>query len=571
MDDALQSMIARSSAWADAAQRAGWLAADDFARVSAVERDTPAQLFQNARPLVVAFFGGSGVGKSSLLNRLAGAAIARVGVERPTSREMTLYLHESVQLARLPSDMPMERVRLATHKLPRRRDVAWIDAPDIDSTQEDNRALALRWLPFVDLVIYVVSPERYRDDVGWRVLSRRRAKHAWAFVMNHWDAGDAAQIEDLRGMLRSAGFEQPLLLTTCCVAGATTEDGFARLEDTIDALLADHAVVELERLGIAARLEELRAALTAAAQRLGPDAAWQTLPQRWGATWERAAAALIEGVEFTARLSANQFAARDSAAPLSALSRLMTKSSPEAPPPAPEKPSILIAPLWDDWAQSRLSEALDECEVEARRAALPVVPLRAALEAVAAGAATIVNHATDSRLRSALARPGSALQRAARRCAGFLMTALPGLALLWVAHNVVLGYYRASVGAAAFLGGDFAVNSALLVLVAWATPFVIDRALRPSLERSALRGMRDGFAEGLDELDSAMEQALLAARAEALGQRQAATALIGALDRTLRESDTPERSRALTPLIAAASSANEPRDAAAHSLAQPQE
>ena len=41
----------------------------------------PSDLFSNAeRPLVVGLFGGTGVGKSSLLNRLADAEIARTGV-----------------------------------------------------------------------------------------------------------------------------------------------------------------------------------------------------------------------------------------------------------------------------------------------------------------------------------------------------------------------------------------------------------------------------------------------------------------------------------------------------------
>lgn len=550
MDDVLLSLFGRSAAWADAAQRAGWLSDADIEPLNSVERQSPAALFENARPLVVAFFGGTGVGKSSLLNRLAGQSIARVGVERPTSREMTLYLHESVKLSDLPVDTPVDRVHIARHALPRRRDVAWIDAPDIDSLREDNRALVLRWLPFVDLVVYVVSPERYRDDAGWRVLQQRREKHGWMFVINHWDAGDAEQIEDMRGILREAGFEQPLLLRTCCRAGDShlpVDDEFNALENAIDELANDHAVVELERLGLAARLSELRVALAGAAARIGDDDAWQALPSRWGQTWEKTVESLVEGVEFSARLAAAQFASREGALSLQALTQLVT--APKTAPSNNEAPKPPTAPLWDDWAQSRLEEALDECEVDARRAGLPAPPLRAALDAVAAGAVTVVNHATETRLRLALSRPGSAMQRLARRVTGFLTTALPGLALLWVAYNVVMGYYRASIGAAPFLGGDFAVNSGLLVLVAWATPFVIDRALRPSLERSALRGMHEGFDDGLDELGAALEQSLLATRAEAQSIRQSAAALIGDLDRAVRERETPP-TESLTRLIA---------------------
>ena len=211
-------VLRRARAWFARAHSAGWLDEDDLARLAAVEQDAPEDLFVagQARPLVVACFGGTGVGKSSLLNRLAGETIARTGVERPTSFEATVYVHESIALADLPAHLPMEAERIKRHRSAAHRNVLWIDAPDIDSTAEANRRAALAWLPHVDLVCYVVSPERYRDDVGWRVLRQRGHQHGWIFVLNRWDEGDPRQAEDFARMLREAGFDAPLLLRTCC-------------------------------------------------------------------------------------------------------------------------------------------------------------------------------------------------------------------------------------------------------------------------------------------------------------------------------------------------------------------
>src|SRR5512137_2909472 len=93
-DDLLRS--ARD--WAQRAVDQHWLQPSDLRELTALESRSPGALFEpgSHRPLVAAFFGGTGVGKSSLLNRLAGQPVARTGVERPTSREVSVYLHDSI-------------------------------------------------------------------------------------------------------------------------------------------------------------------------------------------------------------------------------------------------------------------------------------------------------------------------------------------------------------------------------------------------------------------------------------------------------------------------------------------
>src|ERR1700682_4228604 len=66
------------------------------------------------RPLlVVLLMGGTGVGKSSLLNALAGGAIARASFTRPTTRAPVVYYHESVKPDRL--DPALRHCRLVPH------------------------------------------------------------------------------------------------------------------------------------------------------------------------------------------------------------------------------------------------------------------------------------------------------------------------------------------------------------------------------------------------------------------------------------------------------------------------
>ena len=59
--------------------------------------------------------GGTGVGKSSLLNRLAGRQLPEAGIERPTSREVTLFHHQCLPYNILPEQLPLAKINISQH------------------------------------------------------------------------------------------------------------------------------------------------------------------------------------------------------------------------------------------------------------------------------------------------------------------------------------------------------------------------------------------------------------------------------------------------------------------------
>jgi hypothetical protein len=106
-----------------------------------------------------------------------------------------------------------------------------------------------------------------------------------------------------------------------------------------------------------------------------------------------------------------------------------------------------------------------------------------------------------------------------------LTSALPLAALAWVAYQVVVTYWRAARGSGTFLGTPFAIHSGLLLLVAWAVPFLLDRMLRPSLERVVAQALRQGFAAGLEGVRAELHGALREAAEDARRNRAEAETL----------------------------------------------
>jgi hypothetical protein len=495
MDYDYSDLVAKTKHWAEQAGASGWIKADGALQLTHVDSGTPNALFNHgqSRPLIVAFMGGTGVGKSSLLNRLAGTAIARTGVERPTSREVTLYHHQSVAIRHLPEKLPIASLKIAQHQDDSKKNIIWIDMPDFDSTEQGNKHLVLQWLPHIDVLIYVVSPERYKDDKAWRLLLAEGGKHAWLFALNQWDRGRLEQYEDFKRQLGKAGFADPIIFKTVC-ADDLQADEFHKLADTITSLAGDHIVKQLEQRGLQVRKAELKQNLEQCRRLLGDESLLQQAPAVWYEQWQRTARMLQQGLDWPLQLLANQYA--EQAGGLS------------ANPAAGKYPASLTASLWDAWAEARLDDALDEFIGYADYLGLPVSPVKNQLLAVREKAPKIIRTQTELAAREALAHPGNALQRALLTGVRIAELILPLAAISWVAYQVFTGYYHSNQVNADYLGVDFAIHSSLLIVISWLAPWFILKKIKPSLRASALRGLNKGLLTGLSMIDAEVAIAL---------------------------------------------------------------
>lgn len=521
-------LLYKTQQWMEEAVAHGWLSGSEANALQALTDYESHQVFEGeeSKPLVVAFFGGTGVGKSSLLNRLAGEDIARTGVERPTSREVTLYIHDSVQLGNLPKEFPVEQIRIARHHDPQWKDVAWVDMPDIDSVEQNNRHIVEQWLPHIDLLIYVVSPERYRDERGWRFLQSQGARHGWVFVMNQWDRGDPSQIDDLRQLLANSGFADPVLFRTICKQPVANDvnDDFDQLVSSIKALANRHTLAHLEARNLQARQQELKNTIQNALTRMGYQASAKELIKRWERSWEDASEVLEQGLQWPAKYVAQTFVGRYKGLPMLASLPHQADGNDEVSEPQ-------VPTLWDAWAQTRFEDVVDKIALEADQIGFPIEPYRNALIPVSKSARKSILSQAQQSLRQALVKPGNLFQHILLPVFKALSVILPLAAASWIGYRVVDLYYRNGTGDLPYLGIDFAVHSGLLLLLSWLLPWFVLRNLKPSLEKTAIRGIESGVELGLDQLGLQVEEAIEKTAESQAGYIKTARQLLELCDR----------------------------------------
>jgi hypothetical protein len=160
-------------------------------------------------PLVVATFGGTGTGKSSLVNALVGEECSESGRQRPTTRRPIVIAHPRTELEAL--GLPLESIEVIRRDSELLRDIVLIDCPDPDTTEGEtsgsNLAILRGLLPYCDVLIYTSTQQKYRSARVLEELGQGANGCRLFFVQTHADI-DSDIRDDWRAQLRS-GFEVP--------------------------------------------------------------------------------------------------------------------------------------------------------------------------------------------------------------------------------------------------------------------------------------------------------------------------------------------------------------------------
>jgi GTP-binding protein EngB required for normal cell division len=165
---------------------------------------------------VLALAGGTGVGKSSVLNALAGADVSPARALRPTTEHPLAWVAAEAQPEVGPLLQWLGVERVVGHSQPGWEAVAILDLPDFDSVRVQHRAAVDALLPRIDAVAWVVDPEKY-DDERLHEYLRRLAPHAsrMRFIFNKADRLEPHDrrllVDDFRRRLRGAGIDAPVI------------------------------------------------------------------------------------------------------------------------------------------------------------------------------------------------------------------------------------------------------------------------------------------------------------------------------------------------------------------------
>ena len=216
---------------------------------------------------VVVLAGGTGSGKSSLFNRLAGADLSTVGVTRPVTRDAHACVWGEAASGPILDwlDVPARYRYLRASALDSGEDdlagLVLLDLPDHDSVMTHAGELVDQLVNMADVMVWVLDPQKYADAAVHRRFLVPMAGHSdvLAVVLNQSDLLDSAQVDDcaadLRRLLDFEDLHEVPILVTSAVSGAGLAELRQLLGDGVAARRAAATRISADLDGVISRFK----------------------------------------------------------------------------------------------------------------------------------------------------------------------------------------------------------------------------------------------------------------------------------------------------------------------------
>lgn len=189
---------------------------------------------------VVGFFGATGSGKSSLFNAVVGANVADVAVRRPTTSEplAMVWTPEGSEPLLDWLDVAVRKAGHAVKHLASPGDgdgLILLDLPDLDSIQRSNREIVERLSGQVDVLVWVLDPQKYADAAIHDDFIEPLSAHGSVtlVVLNQIDKLAPYEVDPVKASLRSILAADGLAGTEVLGVSAMTGAGVEELRKSI--------------------------------------------------------------------------------------------------------------------------------------------------------------------------------------------------------------------------------------------------------------------------------------------------------------------------------------------------
>ena len=218
---------------------------DVVARASAVLKRAGERWAFTGDHTVVALVGATGSGKSTSFNAISGTEFASTGVRRPTTSTAMAVAWGT----ELPGDLLDWLDVPRRHLVPARRsafaNLVLLDLPDHDSTETSHRMTVDRLVPLVDMLIWVVDPQKYADAALHERYLRPLAAYAEVMivVLNQADRLRPDELADAMADLRRLLDDEGLAAARLMAMSALEGTGVPELRQLLARAIADKAVV----------------------------------------------------------------------------------------------------------------------------------------------------------------------------------------------------------------------------------------------------------------------------------------------------------------------------------------
>jgi hypothetical protein len=278
---------------------AGHVPRSDLEAAARATREVRDRVGHLGSTLVLALLGGTGVGKSSLLNAIAGERVASTSPRRPHTTEPLAWIPLGAE--------PSLHAALDTLGVARRVDqsslpgVAVLDMTDVDSVEAGHRKIVESVLPKVDVALWVLDPVKYADADLHRGFIEPSAGAAdrLLFAVNRIDTvpddARAGMVAHLVELLEADGLASPIVFEVAADPPDSRPLGIAGLLDHLRQRL-DEKRVRLTRV-----VDEARRVADRVASAGGIDSGSTGFETSWGALCAAAREGVGSGLGLAAR------------------------------------------------------------------------------------------------------------------------------------------------------------------------------------------------------------------------------------------------------------------------------